>query len=638
MPDNTLDMQGYIGLGADVNKYRGEETPETKQGVVSDKLPELTLEMKDEDIVNLANSWKGSWDNSSKKTKWEKQIEENEKYWLGNQFCKPEKDDSRAMVDNLIFESLETYLPQTTRRNPEPLVGIDTKEQTEEVNPEFERYVEKVKNRLSDLADKNKLRLKLKKAARHWALYHMAILKFGWDLDKDIPTLRAIRPQKIILDPDATIDEDGYTGNRIGEYRKLEAGIILNIIKNSGGTDGAQKTINDIILKDDKKKEATEIQFEEWWTNEFMFWKIGSEIILKKKNMHWNYDENFKATDVDEFGNETIRAEAQKGINHLPTPSMPYRFLSVFSLGKQPMDDTSLISQNLSNQDLINKRNRQIDKNVDNMNGGLVVSLARSGLTSTQAAGVTKALRKGGVVVIPDGAPRDAIDRYPGSSLPNDVYNQLVDTRTRMRDIFGTSGSAPAGVKQEDTVRGKIISRGADTDRIGGGVSEYLEQLSDDIYNYWYQVLLVYDSGFQFLEGKRPPKLTISVKEGSLLPKDSVSIANQALELAKLNRISNLDLYKRLDYPNAEELAANVWLEINAPHILYKNNPQVQEALSIQQASAEAETNKDMESEEIKHERDLEKEEVKAKNKQVGNGAGAPNRSIVSQVPVTPQI
>ena len=48
-------------------------------------------------------------------------------------------------------------------------------------------------------------------------------------------------------------------------------------------------------------------------------------------------------------------------------------------------DETSLIGQNLASQDLVNKRLKQIDKNADSMNGGMVVSLERSGLTQQQA-------------------------------------------------------------------------------------------------------------------------------------------------------------------------------------------------------------------------------------------------------------
>ena len=141
--------------------------------------------------------------------------------------------------------------------------------------------------------------------------------------------------------------------------------------------------------------------------------------------------------------------------------------------------------------------------------------------------------------------------------MPNDIYLQLQDTRTRMRDIFGTRGSSAAGLATEDTVRGKLQNRMLDTDRIGGGFSEYLEQMADSIYNWFVQLLYVYDERYA---GKPKPKVRVSVKRGSLLPKDSTTLANQAIELAGQNRMSLIDLYKALDYPNHEEMAANVWL------------------------------------------------------------------------------
>ena len=582
---SDIDLKGYASLSSEVNKQKGEPYPETKEGVVSDKLPELTLTMSDEDIIKLTNKWEAEWKNSAERQEWIKQIEENEKYWMGKHFDNPKADKNRPMVDNLIFESVETYLPQVTRRNPEALVEIDSSSIEEIPNPLHEKYIEKVKVRLKDLADKNRIRLKLKKAARHWSIYQLGVAKFGWDLDRDMPIVRIIRPTRIILDPKATIDEDGYTGNRIGEYRKMEANKILFIAEGEI-SDKAKEKIDELIGKDN---EATEINFIEWWTPQYMCWKLGEDILYKKKNPHWNYDGEEEEKETDEYGVETVSKVETKGINHLPIPEMPYKFLSVFNLGDQPMDKTGLIQQNLSNQDIINKRNRQIDKNADRLNGGMVVSLERSGLTQGQAKGVSEALRKGGVVSIPSGSPRDAIDDYSPTPIPADLYNQLSDMRARLRDIFGTSGSTPVGIKEEKTVRGKIMSRGADTDRIGGGVSEYLEQFADDIYNWFVQLLYVYDTGFQFIEGAEPPKINISVKEGSLLPKDSASIANQALELAGMNRISNIDLYKRLEYPNPEELAANVWLEVNAPHLLYKDNPMVQQAIMMQQAQAQQE-------------------------------------------------
>jgi len=591
------DIAGFQSLGADINKKKGDETEETKIGVVSEKLPELDLKMSNEDIIKLTTKWEKVWKESPKKEEWEKQIEKNEKYWKGKQVNRPKDINSEnPEVDNLIFESVETYLPQATRRNPEPLITLDSTEKTTDGDEDENKtkYVTKVKDRLADIADKDKLRLKLKKGARFWALYHLGIGKFGWDLDKDIPIVRIIRPQKIILDPDATIDEDGYTGDRIGERRKLPAYKILAMIKDNPEYAEAKKIINELVEKDS----GTMIGFIEWWTQEYFCWTLGKTVLLKKKNPHWNYDRTEEPdqnedgsynldddlVNVDEFGKVTTETREVKGINHFPSPKMPYEFISVFNLGDRPMDVTSLINQNLANQDLINMRNKQITKNVDDMNGGMVVSQERSGLTQPQAKNVTKVLRKGGTVIIPTGSPQEAVARYPAQGLPNDVYNQQLDIRNRLMDIFGTRGSSAGGLSTEKTVRGKIMNRGTDTDRIGGGLTEYLEQFADNIYNWYLQMLYVYDADFALVGGAEPPKVLISVKEGSLLPKDSTSIANQAMELASMGKISNIDLFKRLEYPDPEKLASNVWLEQNAPHHLFRDNPLVMEAIAELQA------------------------------------------------------
>lgn len=620
-------IEGYASLGADINKVSGTVRDETKQGVVSEKLPELTLEMSNEELGNLTEKWEKSWNTSEVKTQWEKCGDENQKYWEGKQFEGPRVDGERAMVDNLIFESLETYLPQATRRNPDPLVALKLNEEQSEAN---QKYVLKVKETLASLADENRLRLTLKSATRHWAIYLIGVLKYGWDLDNNIPTIRAIRPRKMIFDPKATVNVHGYTGKYLGEYREMEAGRLLATIKDGGADEETIKDLEEMV----KDKLGTDIQFIEWWTAEYMCWTLKKKVLLKKKNPHWNYDKTETATptdltspavQVDNYGNATAEPLTIEGINHFSVPKMPYSLLSVFNLGDQPVDKTSLIGQNLSNQDLINKKNKQITKNTDGMNGGMVVSLERSGLSETQAKNVATALRNGGVVVIPSGSPSEAVQRMSSQGLPADIFNQLVDTRARLRDIFGTRGSSPAGVQSEQTVRGKILSRSLDTDRIGGGISEYLEQLADEAYNWFLQLLYVYDSDFQFINGKKPPKLDISIREGSLLPKDSTSIANQAIDLASAGKMSTLDLYKRLEYPNPEELAANAWLEVNAPEVLYRDNPLIQQVMQMRAQAAAMEEQVKAESEmqkmQVKHAHEMEKSRTKRAKDETVNQA-----------------
>lgn len=643
MAETSNDLAGYVSLGSDVNKNRTDGSQENVQGIVSEKLPELTLEMSDDEIIKLTEKWEKKWKDSSVKSEFEKKGEENEKYWLGKHFDLPEitaEVAERPSVDNLIFESLETYLPQITRRNPEPMVSLHSSELDDQGNADTVKlkYVQKIKNRLADLADDNVVRLKLKAAGRHWSLFLLGVLKPGWDLDKDIPTIKVVRARKLILDPEATVTEDGYSGDYVGEYRKLKAQRIIDIIgevpdkTNEVGEviKGNSKAVEEIkkLVKNDT---GTDVQFIEWWAKEYLCWTLGKTVLFKKKNPHWNYDRVQASTSVDDYGNETSVNQDIKGNNHFTTPQIPYIFLSIYNLDEQPVDKTSLIGQNLSQQDRINKRSKQIDKNVENMNSGFIISLARSGLTQAQAKNVQRAIERGGAAVIPDGIPREAIDRYPAPPLPSDIFQDLLDSRGRLRDIFGTRGSTPAGIESEQTVRGKIISRNLDTDRIGGGISEYLEQLADKTYNWFVQLLYVYDTGFQFVPGAVPPKVTISVKEGSLLPKDSTTIANQAIELGTAGKMALKDMYERLEYPNPEQLAANVWLEVNAPHLLYQDNPLVQQAILAQQQAAQAQ----VESEAIKgqeeHGRAMETEVVKGVMKNQG-GPTKPKSSLLSQV------
>lgn len=603
-------VDAFYSLGRNINKRRGDDFQETAEGAIGERLPELTLDLDNEELITLSDAWERSWNDSDVKAKWQQKGDENEKYWEGEHYDRPQVDKSRPVIDNAIFEGLETYLPQVTRRNPEPMVSLAVGVDQTEPNMQ---YAHALQLELGELADDLKMRLKLKGAARHWSIRLVGCIKFSWDTDNNRPMMKVTRPTKLILDPIATVDEDGYTGKRLGEHRKLPASDLVTLAQKMGGGDGAVAAIK-AAAKDEM---ATEIGFIEWWTSDYMFWKMDKTILGKKKNPHWNYDEETPAAPEAPEGQQPIGLDTPqrpelppgapalpqlpseepagppkptKGVNHFQSRKMPFILLSVYNMGKQPVDVTSNITQNLANQDLINKRIKQIDRFADSSNNGMVVSLERSGLNADQAKRVTSAIRNGGVVAIPTGAPQEAIYKPPAGELPVYIYNQLVDTRNRVRDIWGTRGSSPAGVANEDTVRGKLIVQNMDTDRIGGGISEFLEQFADDAYNWLVQLLYVYDERFvdAIAKGTPLPKVKISVKEGSLLPKDSTTIANQAMTLAQEGKMALIDMYKRLDYPNPEELAANVWLETYAPDVLFGNDPRVQKVIQAKQQAAQA--------------------------------------------------
>ena len=606
----NIFTEAFYSLARNLNKARGTEAEDTREGVVGERLPELTLDMEDDKLIDLSDAWEKSWNDSDVKKKWETRGDDNENYWKGQQFQKPDVDKTRPLVDNAIFEGLETYLPRVTRRNPEPMVTLAS---GEEQTQEAQDWARALQRELGDWADEVKLRLKLKGVARHHEIYLLGATKLSWNLEKDIPEIKTVRPRKLILDPNATVDEDGYTGERIGEHRKLPAWQLVKFIEGETGSEANVKYITEELAKNEM---ATEVAFIEWWTTDYTFWKLGTRVLRKKKSPHWNYDQEQKPAEVTADNGASVGMEnpveeggpavpempqgapmaeapaptqptVMPGVNHFRARKLPYVLMAIYTLGKQPVNETSNIGQNLSNQDLINKRLKQIDSNADSMNGGMVVSLERAGLSKDQAKGVTAALRKGSTVAIPAGSVGDAIARMSAPGLPADVYNQLVDVRQRVRDIWGTSGLSPSSLGREKTVRGKYQIEGLDTDRIGGGISEYLEQYADDVYNWVVQLLYVHDDRFaeNLANGVTPPRVNISVKEGSLLPKDSTTIANQAMDLATGGKMALVDLYKRLDYPNPEEMAANVWLEANAPELLF-TDPRVKQVIESRARAA----------------------------------------------------
>lgn len=567
-------FDGFFSLSKDLNKVQ-----DTEVETIGTLLPELTLDMDDKELIELKRDWTKEW--AQYEPLISKMQQENERYWLGQQAV-----EAKQTVDNLIFESLETFLPIATRPKADPLVESDN---TEEGNA----LADKVRKMIAYNSDRLQYNLKLKQVARYWALYMLGVMKVGWSMKENDITCKAIRPQKLILDPSATIEEGEYTGYYIGEMLDdSAANLILRFPEKK-----------DFITDKVKGKLGTKVNYIMWSTDDYVFWTLDDEVLAKNKNPHWNYDTEEPGV-MDENG-EMGPPQKVAGRNHFKNRKKPYVFLSVFNLGKRPHDDTNLIQQNIGLQDLVNKRLEQIDKNADNANGGLAVS--GDSFTEQQAAKAAKAKRNGGVIWVPTGPVNNAVVELNGSALPTFVYESLIDYRNEMRNIFGTRGSTPQGTIGEETVGGKQIIRGQDTDRIGGGISTYLEQFSDQVYNWFVQLMYVYydEPHAAAVVGEERAQeyitlqssdftadLSIGVKEGSMVPHDPASQRGEALELWSQNGIDPITFFDRLEFPNPRESAKNLYLWMSDPVALFPDLQQQQmqqQVLDQQIAQTEAE-------------------------------------------------
>jgi hypothetical protein len=556
------NIDAVASLGEDINKVKpGIES--TKEGIVSSLLPELTLDMEDSELLKLAKQWESDWKPWSSRLK--KKQDRNEKFVLGKKRAADDQlgddEDSDPSSDNVLFEALETYLPLATKQSPECTVMADNTDDGTAVS-------EKITKMCNYLAKLLGLRIGIKTAVRYLQLYFIGYAKIGWSNLNNEVAINFDRPHKLILDPNATIKNGEYTGDYIGEVRKDKASDLIKRFPKQ------EEYITEMV----KEKMGTEVNYTEWWTDEVLFWTLKDEVLDKVKNPHWNYGTQKDV--VDEMG-QTTQQEVP-GANHFPKPKKPYVFLSQFNLGLHPWDDTTLVHQNISIQKQIDKKHKQIDTNVANTNGLVVVN--GQFFTKEQAAQIGEAKRKGETIITP-GNPNEGLIQLMGAPLPAFVYQSLQDDRFELKNNFGIAGSSASGTQSEKTVKGKVVQKQQDSDRIGGGASVYIEKFAEQIFNWFVQMMFVYydqphiasivgkENAQEYITlqsadmGNR--RYSVMVKEGSMIPKDSTTKQNMALQLAEAGLIDLISLYEALDFPNPRETAYKTFLSQTSPQTLY---------------------------------------------------------------------
>jgi len=77
-------------------------------------------------------------------------------------------------------------------------------------------------------------------------------------------------------------------------------------------------------------------------------------------------------------------------------------------------------------------------------------------------------------------------------------------------------------------------------------------------------------------------KLTVSVKEGSMIPKDPLTVANQAIDLFAAGAIDPITLHERLDDPNPRETVKKLVEFQTNPQGLFPEVSQQQPGAAVQ--------------------------------------------------------
>ncbi len=560
----TTNIKGVSDLvESGTNKIQGGNI--SPEGASSEKHDVLDLPMSNEELSKLRYDYEKSYAPYEGKIK--PIFQRNLNSYLGRTKDGRLLESDQPGAANLQFEAEETFLPATLSQNPDPTVFCDN-------TPEGNKISNDVKTMLQFHGQQLLLKRKLEVLVRQWSIYHLSVIKPGWDGKVNDIALDNRKIQDFVFDPDGYVDVYGDFSSWLGERIHCTAEKLIELYPSN----------KDYITLTVAGKLGTKVTYTEWWTDEYCFITYKDKVLEKHKNEYFNYEDKNAIPDPL-TGLLPINPR-----NHFAIPKKPYVLLSVFSLQERPHDITGLIEQNIPNQAKITKRVEQIDINVSKCNNSELYSENNFNQeTAKQAANAIRNPESGQVLIPPGGPIGEAIVRLTAPSFPESAFRDLENSENHLRSSWGTQGTAAEKPGDERTARGMILNQGRDTSRIGGGITNIIEQsVAASIYNWFVQLYMVFydekhfgaimgtDKSTEYVELSKNDitrQLVVGVTAGSMKPKDEVSKINMAQALFDKGAIGPKTLLATLDFPNAEEAAAD--------GILYKVDPQAYMAMNF---------------------------------------------------------
>ena len=491
----------------------------------------LEYNAKDPDLLRGIN--KAIEDSKVLKSKNDEESRKREKYWKrGTDPALLEKIHPKKAktVNNRIWTNILTILPYWINRTPEPTpIASGLK------NDQRERIIKSLQIAWEVNDD---MKGKMIRAALHWLIYHIGVLKLRWDNKRKGIKTDNVLPLKIGFDPRAT------SLNNCEYIWEVLEDSVENLVKKFPG---AQKKL--YALVHGEKNAKSKVQYIEFWGGggKWVVWKIQNKILDKMKNPNFDYE--------------------NPDNNIFKEPRFPYLFLNgVFNLGYSLYDDTGLIDQAMPLQDSASKLERQI---LDLNEGQKRVWLASGEAISREDfKEVINETGDFGVYFnrkIPQGGLQLPLAGKPDASLFNDLEHLLgeidnvMGVHAALRGQY-TPGMSHLGMRgyammiNQDLAKDLIVSR--------------IEQLAEDWFNMYLHMIKVYgESDIEFSSSEESviltkddlvPGLRIMVKKGSMLPVDRASRADMATKLAGLGVIAPVDLYNDLGYGDTERRLRNL--------------------------------------------------------------------------------
>lgn len=279
----------------------------------------------------------------------------------------------------------------------------------------------------------------------------------------------------------------------------------------------------------------------------------GALILDKGVNPNWVYT-----------GDES----KDKFTNVMFAPPKPFVTFNYLSLGLSFIDETSLFDQARPLQVLLNKRERQWHSNIDYANGRWVAaSEAMSEETATKM--VNKGSKTIGLIKTKDvgGSVTNAFANVSAQSLPQEVYESIIDLRNEIDEMLGKPGFGNYVGPQKQTSATRDIMSKQQSGMMQDDLVRAVQDAAETYYQIKLQLMRVYytedysfqakggDGKFNFISitGESiDPNVKVGVQIDSTLPLDKSMIRTISQELLTANKIDYLTAMEDMGLPNPE--------------------------------------------------------------------------------------
>ena len=553
---------------------------EQQQGVLIEDI--LSLDLNEEELnISLDAKIAAARSYYKETLQWWSKMEEAENIWLGSQLDEDEMYPWQLpYVDNVIFRDIESIIPIAVSKNaaPQATPAQDTP-LSKKLSEDLEKHLE-----YGFSVKRENMRSKVRKALRHLLLYRIGVIKWLWDPDIGQAGdyhFEVIRPTRLYAF-DHTTDKPG------------ELNFIVELVTESAKVTAAKfpskKTqlyeelgIKPGTMEDDKVFTYQEVHFTHYNNSgqpeEGLLWRYKHLILDKMKDPNWDYQGQEQQME-QEMQQEATGMEMEmaggmmEGLqqapemtkvfrNFLENPEKPYIFLTYLNLGKQLIDDTSLLLQSWPLQRQINKTGMQITEMADKAQGKLAISTAF--VSSENAELITDDPKEH---IVGDGDVRQGVSQLQGQAPDKSLFDFKNQNSVEIDNLMGTHSTTRGERKEQETLGGRQLLMSGDLGRIEDLVQEAIEPA----YNKAYQVathlmkLRYTEPHYAKLTGKDgqldfteftsdsiEDGIEVTVQVGSSLPIDKLARKEEAIKL--VNYFPPDVLYERLDMDNPKEEA-----------------------------------------------------------------------------------